>query len=79
MKNLAELRKSKGFSQEQLAYQIGVSTTLVRNWEQHKVYMDKSSFRTIQELGRVLDLSPAETYGLVFVQDNETMDILAPI
>lgn len=51
--NLIRLRKQKGFSQEELAYQLGVSRQSVSKWE---------SGTSIPELERLIEMS--ELYGV---------------
>ncbi len=51
--NLIRLRKQKGYSQEELAYQLGVSRQSVSKWE---------SGSSIPELDRLVEIS--ELYGV---------------
>lgn len=51
--NLIRLRKQKGFSQEELAYQLGISRQSVSKWE---------SGSSIPELERLIEMS--ELYGV---------------
>lgn len=58
---LAELRKNKGLSQEELADKLGVSRQAVSKWERGEASPDTDN---LIELARIYDISLDELVGL---------------
>lgn len=63
MSKVAELRKAQGMTQQQLATQLGVSLTTVRNWETGRQATE--TFVKIDRLCAVLKASPSDLYEAV--------------
>lgn len=59
-KNLTLYRKKKGLSQEQLAFQIGVSRQAVSKWE---TGLSQPELANIEKICEVLEISPNELMG----------------
>lgn len=61
MQTLAELRKSKGYTQKQLAERLGVDQTAVCHWEKRDVYPRP---RVAYQLAELLNCTLDEIYGV---------------
>ena len=66
-KKLSEYRKRKGLSQEQLAFQIGVSRQAVSKWE---TGLSQPELLNIEKLCEVLEITPNELMGFEFQNHN---------
>ena len=62
-KNLTDYRKRKGLSQEQLAFQIGVSRQAVSKWE---TGLSQPELTNIEKICEVLEITPNELMGYDF-------------
>ena len=62
-KNLAHYRKKKGYSQEQLAVELGVSRQSVSKWE---TGITQPELANIERLCEVLEITPNELMGYDF-------------
>lgn len=60
MSKVASLRRAKGLTQQELATQLGVSLTTVRNWETGRQATE--TFAKIDRLCLILDASPSDLY-----------------
>ena len=64
---IAELRKSKGMTQEKMAEQLGVSGKTVSRWENGRNLPDASLFEPVCEL---LDITPGSVSVLGLMNDH---------
>ena len=62
-KNLTSFRKKKGYSQEQLAFQIGVSRQAVSKWE---TGLSQPELSNIEKICEVLEITPNDLMGYDF-------------
>lgn len=65
---LAEARKAKGLTQQQLADEIGVSQGAVGNWESGRTHKGKPSYPslgTLKDIATVLDVNVADLVDLM--------------
>lgn len=62
-KNLTDYRKRKGLSQEQLAFQIGVSRQAVSKWE---TGLSQPELTNIEKICEVLEITPNDLMGYDF-------------
>ncbi|MCP4361086.1 MAG: helix-turn-helix transcriptional regulator [Chloroflexi bacterium] len=65
---LRELRLKKGFSQETFAFEVGIHRTYVSQLERG---LKSPSLKTIQKIGRVLDVTLSELMSLVEIEMNK--------
>ena len=65
---IAELRKSKGMTQEEMAERLGVSGKTVSRWENGRNLPDASLFEPVCEL---LDITPGSVSVLGLMNDHD--------
>ncbi len=58
--NLKNARKSKGYSQKQLAYILGITQTVYSRYETCRLELD---YAKIDELCKILDITPNDLFG----------------
>ena len=62
MSRLAEVRRSKGLTQRQLADIVGVDSSTIRNWERDRA--GGVAFARLAKICRALECSPDELVDL---------------
>ncbi len=70
--NLRAIRKSKGFTQEELALKVNVVRQTVSKWEKGLSVPDAI---TLQKIAAVLDVSVSEILGAEIEEDNNRNEI----
>lgn len=70
--NLKNLRKQKGFSQEELAARLHVVRQTISKWEKNLSVPDAD---TLIRLAEILEVSVSELLGANIERDNTTSDV----
>ena len=67
-KRIKEFRKSKGFTQEYVAEQIGIESTSISNIENGKYY---PTAENLERIIKVLNISPQDLFTIEHYQNND--------
>ncbi len=67
-KRIKEFRKSKGFTQEYVAEQIGIESTSISNIENGKYY---PTAENLERIIKVLNVSPQDLFTIEHYQNND--------
>ncbi|MFB5068318.1 MAG: helix-turn-helix transcriptional regulator [Aerococcus sanguinicola] len=59
---LAQWRKLRGMSQEELAFRVGVTARTIANYEKDVTNFGKASYDTVQKLADVLDIKLSQFF-----------------
>ena len=69
-KRIKEFRKSKGFTQEYVAEQIGIESTSISNIENGKYY---PTAENLERIIKVLNVSPQDLFTIEHYQNNDVL------
>lgn len=60
--SLDQWRRLRGFSQEELAYRVGVSSRTIANYEKSPENFGKASYDIVQKIADVLDIKLSQFF-----------------
>lgn len=60
--SLDQWRRLRGFSQEELAYRVGVSSRTIANYEKSPENFGKASYDIVQKIANVLDIKLSQFF-----------------
>ena len=69
-KRIKDFRKSKGFTQEYIAEQIGIESTSISNIENGKYY---PTAENLERIIKVLNISPQDLFTIEHYQNNDVL------